>query len=109
MDHQMSDQTPTPRTDETWEDSKAKCLKWSTTAFIMRECSAKLERELAAAIAERDQLRERVERVDSAFRRLLHLYEQGFDQSIPYVIAHARPDWVKEALAETEPKVEGSK
>jgi len=58
----MNTPTPTPRTDAAWTSSfEGKQLSAGQTARALRECSQKLETELAALTAERDQLRAEVE------------------------------------------------
>lgn len=60
--HQMSDQTPTPRTD-------ARLPKCTLEAKVVSaDFARQLERELADAIAERDQLRAEVQ----ALREVCH-------------------------------------
>jgi hypothetical protein len=55
----MKTPTPTPRTDAAWSASfEGKQLSAGQTARALRECSQQLERELAALIAERDELRD---------------------------------------------------
>jgi len=56
----MNTPTPTPRTDAAWSKSfDGEQMSAGQTARALRECSQKLETELTALTAERDQLKEK--------------------------------------------------
>ena len=58
--------TPTPRTDAAWSATfDSEQISAGRTARALRECSQRLETELAELTAERDQLRAEVERLRS--------------------------------------------
>ena len=80
--------TPTPRTDAA--TYPADCL--GKTLVTNRDCSRALERELTALTAERDQLRDELERADAIYQRAC---EVEHELRAELAKERARLDWLE--------------
>jgi len=95
--------TPTPRTDAAWSASfDMKQLSAGQTARALRECSQKLESELTALSAERDELRAEHQRaceveqeLRAEVKRMTHAYE--YDHKCLYEVRDRCHLWKQRA------------